>query len=76
MPISWIKSLIGASKFSQIESNVAATELELTADQLARLNEASAPTPGFSALLTSRNTRRMVHGGHAVSGWDDQSKAT
>ncbi|MDG6077693.1 aldo/keto reductase [Erythrobacter litoralis] len=69
-------TLIGASKISQIESNVAASEFELSRDQLARLDEASAPTPGFSASLTSRDTRRMVHGGHIVSGWDDQAKTS
>ncbi|QWC56404.1 aldo/keto reductase [Erythrobacter sp. 3-20A1M] len=66
-------TLVGASKVSQLESNVAATELDLSPDQLKRLDDASAPTPGFTASLTSRDTRRMVHGGHAVSGWDDSA---
>ena len=65
-------TLVGASKVSQLESNLAATEIVLSAEQLAKLDEASAPTPGFSAMLTSRGTRKMVHGGHAVSGWDEQ----
>lgn len=65
-------TLVGASKVSQLESNLAATDLALSEEQLKLLDEASAPTPGFSAMLTSRDTRKMVHGGHSVSGWDEQ----
>lgn len=65
-------TLVGASKVEQLKSNIAAAELNLSAEQLARLDAASAPTPGFSASLTSRATRRMVFGGHDVGGWDDQ----
>ncbi|WP_239805738.1 aldo/keto reductase [Croceicoccus hydrothermalis] len=65
-------TLIGASKISQLKSNLTATDIVLSAEHMARLDEASAPTPGFSDMLTSRDIRKMVHGGHAVSGWDEQ----
>lgn len=42
-------TLIGASKFSQLESNLAACDLRLSEDQLRRLNEASAPPMGFTS---------------------------
>ena len=64
-------TLVGASKVAQLESNIAATELRLSGEQLGRLDEASAPVPGFSAGLTSRYLRRMVFGGHDVSGWGE-----
>ncbi len=64
-------TLIGASKVAQIESNIAATEIRLDDEQLRRLDEASAPVPGFSASLTSRGLRRMVFGGREVTGWGE-----
>ena len=64
-------TLVGASKVAQLESNIAATELRLSGEQLGRLDKASAPVPGFSAGLTSRYLRRMVFGGHDVSGWGE-----
>jgi aryl-alcohol dehydrogenase-like predicted oxidoreductase len=64
-------TLIGASTVSQLESNIAATDLHLTADQLTRLNQASAPAPGFSSSLTAPSIRRMVFGGHDVTGWGE-----
>ena len=62
-------TLIGASEVSQVDSNIAATELCLSDAQLTRLDEASAPAPGFSASLTSPFIRRMVFGGRNVFGW-------
>ena len=62
-------TLIGASKLPQLASNIAASEITLSEDQLKRLNEASAPTPGFSAGLASPMIRRMVFGGNDVTGW-------
>ncbi len=64
-------TLIGASKVSQLESNVAATDLRLNDDQMKRLNEASAPVPGFSSGLAAPFIRRMVFGGHDVVGWGE-----
>ena len=61
-------TLIGASKVTQLESNIAATEIRLTAEQVARLDAASAPHMGFSASLMQPSIRRMIFGGHDVSG--------
>ena len=62
-------TLVGASKPSQLASNMAATEIELNADQRKRLDEASAPATGFSAGLSSPVVRRMVFGGNDVTAW-------
>ncbi|RYY10103.1 MAG: aldo/keto reductase [Alphaproteobacteria bacterium] len=62
-------TLVGASKVAQLESNIAATEFRLGDEQLRRLDAVSAPVLGFSAVLTSRHIRRMVFGGHEVTGW-------
>lgn len=40
--------LIGASKMSQFEDNLAAADLQLTPDELTRLDAATAPTPDFT----------------------------
>ena len=40
--------LIGASKMSQLEDNLAAANLDLTADEFAQLNKATAPQPDFT----------------------------
>jgi len=62
-------TLTGASKLPQLASNIAASEITLNQDQMTRLNEASAPTPGFSAGLASPMIRRIVFGGNDVTGW-------
>ncbi len=65
-------TLIGASKLVQLESNIAATEIQLSAVQMKRLDDASAPALGFSSGLTQPAVRRMVFGGHDVAGWSEQ----
>jgi len=65
-------TLIGASKVSQLESNIAAAAIVLTEEQMNRLNEASAPTLGFSGALARPTIRRMIFGGHDVAGWSEQ----
>ena len=62
-------TLVGASKLPQLASNIAASEITLSEDQMTRLNKVSAPAPGFSAGLTSLMVRRMVFGGNDVTGW-------
>ncbi len=62
-------TIIGASKVSQLESNIAATDFKLSVEQMNRLNAASAPTLGFSAGLTAPIIRRMIFGGQEVIGW-------
>jgi aryl-alcohol dehydrogenase-like predicted oxidoreductase len=64
-------TLIGASKVSQLESNIAATDLRLDGDQMKRLDDASAPPPGFSSTLAAPFIRRMIFGGHDVVGWGE-----
>jgi len=64
-------TLIGASKLSQIESNIAAAGIRLSGEQLQRLDNVSAPTPSFSSALTTPQIRRMVFGGRDVFGWAD-----
>ena len=64
-------TLIGASTPEQCLSNMAATEITLGKEQMTRLDEASAPAPGFSAGLTSPMVRRMVFGGNDVTGWSE-----
>jgi len=65
-------TLIGASKVSQLESNIAATDIRLTAEHRQRLDEASAPPLGFGSSLVQPAIRRMVFGGHDVAGWGEQ----
>jgi aryl-alcohol dehydrogenase-like predicted oxidoreductase len=62
-------TLIGARAVSQLERNIAAASIELSEDQMTRLNDASAPTPGFSASLAQPMIRRMLFGGHDITGW-------
>jgi aryl-alcohol dehydrogenase-like predicted oxidoreductase len=64
-------TLIGASKLTQLQSNIAATEIKLNARQTERLNTASAPTPTFSSSLTGKGVRSMLFGGHSVAGWGE-----
>jgi aryl-alcohol dehydrogenase-like predicted oxidoreductase len=65
-------TLIGASKVAQLESNIAATDIRLSPDLMKRLDEASAPTPGFTSGLMQPFIRRMIFGGHDVAGWNEQ----
>ena len=64
-------TLIGASKVSQLHSNIASTDVRLDDVQMKRLDAASAPTPGFSSSLTGPFIRRMVFGGNNVVGWGE-----
>ena len=64
-------TIIGASTLQQLESNIAATDTALSAEQTARLDAASAPPPGFSSGLTTPAIRRMVFGGREVEGWGE-----
>ncbi len=64
-------TIIGASKPAQLASNIAAAEIRLNDEQITRLDEVSAPAPGFSAGLTSPIIRRMVFGGNDVTGWGE-----
>ena len=63
-------TVIGASKLSQLESNIAATEIRLSGDVMKRLDEETAMT-GFNMELMWPVIRRMVFGGHGVVGWGE-----
>jgi aryl-alcohol dehydrogenase-like predicted oxidoreductase len=62
-------TLVGARTVTQLENNIAAASLVIDADQMTRLNDASAPVPSFSASLAQPAIRRMLFGGHDVIGW-------
>ena len=64
-------TLVGARTVSQLKSNIAAIDIDLSVDQMKRLDDASAPTPGFSSGLVAPFIRRMVFGGHDVVGWGE-----
>ncbi|MEG3164232.1 aldo/keto reductase [Sphingomonas sp. PB2P19] len=64
-------TLVGASKLSQLESNIAATDIRLSVEQMRRLDAASMPPQGFSASLAQPFIRRMIFGGHDVAGWGE-----
>lgn len=49
--------IIGAKKMSQLKDNVAATELELTSDEIAKLDEISALTPEYPGWMVERQGR-------------------
>ncbi|MCW6512752.1 aldo/keto reductase [Lichenifustis flavocetrariae] len=64
-------TIIGASKLSQLESNIAAADIRISEEQMRRLNEVSMPALGFSSGLAAPFIRRMVFGGHNVTGWNE-----
>ena len=64
-------TIVGASTLPQLAGNLAALEVTLSEHQTRRLDEVSAPAPGFSAGLASPMIRRMVFGGNDVTGWSE-----
>lgn len=64
-------TILGASRPSQVDDNVAAADIRLSGDQVTRLDEVSATPPGFTAALGTKAIRRMVFGGHDVVGWGE-----
>lgn len=68
-------TLVGARSVAQLKSNIAATDISLSAEHMARLNEASAPPVGFSTGLTKPMIRRMIFGGQDVTGWGERGIA-
>lgn len=76
--LAWVMSrpgvtstLIGASKRSQIDSNIAAADIVLTDDQMSRLNSVSAPAATFSSSLVNPTIRQMIFGGQTVKAWGE-----
>lgn len=61
--------LIGASRPEQIVDNVGALSLMLGTEQLARLDEASAPVLSYPTTLFAPMVKRFVFGGAQVEGY-------
>ncbi|MDX2151390.1 MAG: aldo/keto reductase [Bryobacteraceae bacterium] len=67
--LAWVRQqgaipIIGATKLSQLESNLASLELVLTPEHLARLDQASAPVLGFPHDFLRRPfVHNYLHGG-------------
>ncbi|WOI57947.1 aldo/keto reductase [Palleronia sp. LCG004] len=64
-------TLVGARTAAQLKGNIAAASIGLNDDQMKRLNDASAPTPGFTSSLASPTIRKMLYGGHEVTAWGE-----
>lgn len=64
-------TIIGARTVGQIKGNIFASDIRLTDAQMARLNDASNPTPSFTSGLASPMIRKMVYGGQEVAGWGE-----
>lgn len=64
-------TLISATRQDQLESNIAATEISLSAAQMRRLDDASKLASNFSASLVTPEIRRMIFGGRDVAGWGE-----
>ena len=64
-------TIIGARTVAQLTGNIAAASIRLNDDQMNRLNEVSKPTDGFTSSLASPMIRKMVFGGHDVTGWGE-----
>lgn len=64
-------TIIGASSAEQLAGNIAAADIRLSPEQTARLDEASAPPPGFTSGLGTKAIRRMLFGGIDVTAWGE-----
>jgi aryl-alcohol dehydrogenase-like predicted oxidoreductase len=60
--------IIGARRLSQLDDNVLAVDVNLTAEELARLNALTAPTPGFPQSLLTTAASSIISGGTTVNG--------
>lgn len=61
--------LMGASRVEQLKGNGRSLVLALSDTHRTRLDEASAPTPTYPAMLWSPTVKRYVFGGHDVAAW-------
>lgn len=63
-----VSPIIGARTFGQAEDNLGALDVALSPEQLARLDEASAPAPTFPDRFMARPmVRQLVYGGSMVA---------
>ena len=63
--------LIGGSRPEQIADNIGALGLNLSAEQIQRLDAASAPVLSYPSTLFTPMVKRFVFGGADVAGWAD-----
>lgn len=61
--------LIGASRPAQVSTNIAALDIALSAEQVAALDEASAPPAAFPWAAYSVGIRKSIFGGADVPAW-------
>jgi aryl-alcohol dehydrogenase-like predicted oxidoreductase len=59
--------IIGARRLSQLDDNVRAVDVNLSAEELARLNELTKPTLGFPQSMLAL-TPSMTQGGTTING--------
>ena len=62
--------ILGVSKLEQLHDNIAALELQLTPEQLGRLDEVSALPPSTPSSILMPEIKTMIFGGANVEGWD------
>ena len=62
-------TILGASKVEQLQDNLAALEIRFTPDQLAALDQLSAPEPIFPYPIFTPAVNRGIFGGNAVRAW-------
>ena len=65
--------LIGASRAEQVAQNIAALSVELTAEQRAKLDQASAP-PSLNPYFIFDMPAKRIFGGEEVSAWSSQGR--
>ena len=64
-------TLVGARTVAQLTGNLLAASINLNDDQMRRLNEVSAPVPGFTSSLASPEVRKMLYGGYEITAWGE-----
>jgi diketogulonate reductase-like aldo/keto reductase len=62
-------TLVGATKVSQLDANLAALALDLPPEAVRRLDEASAPPSAHPYVFFEGELRKAVHGGTSVRAW-------
>lgn len=74
--LSWVvhrpgvtSTLIGATKLSQLEDNLAALAIDLPAETRTALDEVSKPEPGHPYIFFQQELQSMISGGTNVRAW-------
>ena len=61
--------ILGVSKLGQLHDNIAALEVQLTPEQLERLDKVSALSPSTPSSILVPGIKKMIFGGANVEGW-------